>query len=263
MSDLKKGFVKLNPVRGWLFDVYPSGPDEVVVWVIAENGERVRFVDKFVSTIYVSGNYSALNRLTDRLECNSSVADWRFVEKNADFMESFRRKVLEVGLKDNAKTAILARELLRLEGYQRFRFYNVDVVVAQAYLYEKDIFPFAHVMVVDSGKRLSYDLQDSVESVDYRVPPLRSLWLKVSAKKEGVANKQTDKIDRISLESDGKTVVIDGDSEEEKILKLVESVREMDPDLIFTEGGDSFWLPYLSFVHYVYKESFSFDFFVF
>lgn len=89
-----------------MFDVYPSGPDEVVVWVIAENGERVRFVDKFVSTIYVSGNYSALNRLADRLECNSSVADWRFVEKNADFMESFRRKVLEVGLKNNAKTAI-------------------------------------------------------------------------------------------------------------------------------------------------------------
>ncbi len=247
MSDLKKGFVKLNPVRGWLFDVYPSGPDEVAVWVIAENGERVRFVDKFVSTIYVSGNYSALNRLADRLEYNGSVADWRFVEKNADFMESFRRKVLEVGLKDNAKSAILARELLRLGGYQRFRFYNVDVVVAQAYLYEKDVFPFARVMIVDSGKRLSYDLQDSVESVDYRVPPLRSLWLRVSAKKEGVSNKMSDKIDCISLENEGKTVVIDSGSEEEKILKLVESVGEMDPDLIFTEGGDSFWLPYLAY----------------
>ena len=251
MSDLKKGFVKLNPVRGWLFDVYPSGPSEVAVWVIADNGERVRFVDKFVSTIYVSGNYSALNRLAGRLEYNSSVADWRFVEKNADFMEPFKRKVLEIGLNDNAKAAILARELLRLGGYQQFRFYNVDVVVAQAYLYEKDIFPFAHVMVVDSGKRLSYDLQDSVESVDYRVPPLRSLRLKVSAKKESVSNKQTDKIDRISLESNGETVVIDGGSEEEKILKLVESVREMDPDLIFTEGGDSFWLPYLAYRAFV------------
>jgi DNA polymerase I len=247
LSDLKKDFVKLNPVRGWLFDVYPSGPSEVAVWVIAENGERVRFVDKFVSTIYVSGNYSALNRLADRLEYNSSVADWRFVEKNADFMESFRRKVLEVGLKDNAKSAILARDLLRLGGYQRFRFYNVDVVVAQAYLYEKDVFPFAHVMIVDSGKRLSYDLQDSVESVDYPVPPLRSLWLRVSVKKESVSTKMSDKIDRIWLENDGKTSVIDSGSEEEKILRLVESVKEMNPDLIFTEGGDSFWLPYLAY----------------
>jgi DNA polymerase, archaea type len=251
LSDLKNGFVKLNPVRGWLFDVYPSGPNEVAVWIIAENGERLRFVDKFVSTIYVSGNYSALNRLANRLERNSSVAEWRFVEKNADFMESFRRKVLKIWLNDNAKASILARELLRLGSYQQFRFYNVDVVIAQAYLYEKDVFPFAHVLVVDSGKRLSYDLQDSVESVDYRVPPLRSLWIRVNAKKDGVSHKQTDKLERITLESDGRIVVIDGESEKEKILKLVDSVREMDPDLIFTEGGDSFWLPYLAYRAFV------------
>lgn len=251
MSDLKKSFVKLNPVRGWLFDVYPSGPDEVAVWVITDNGERVRFVDKFISSIYVSGNFSALNRLADRIEYNSSVADWRFVEKNADFMESFKRKVLEVRLKDNAKASILARDLLRLGGYQRFRFYNVDVVVAQAYLYDKDVFPFARVMIVDSGKRLSYDLQDSVESVDYHVPPLRSLWLRVSAKKEGVSNKMSDKIENVSLESDGKKMVVDGENEEKKILKLVESIEKMDPDLIFTEGGDSFWLPYLAYRAFV------------
>jgi hypothetical protein len=200
LSDLKKGFVKLNPVRGWLFDVYPSGPDEVAVWVIAENGERIRFVDKFVYKMYVSGNFSALNRLADKLEYVNSVTDWRFVEKNADFMEPFKRKVLEVGLTDHAKASSLARDLLRLGGYERFRFYNVDVTVSQAYLYERDVFPFAHVMVVDSGKRLCFDLQDSVESVDYRVPPLRSLWLRVSAKRQGVSNKLSDKIERVSLE---------------------------------------------------------------
>ena len=247
MSDLKKDFVKLNPVRGWLFDVYPSGPDEVAVWLIAENGERIRFVDKFVYKMYVSGNFSALNRLADKLEYVNSVTDWRFVEKNADFMEPFKRKVLEVGLTDHAKASSLARDLLRLGGYERFRFHNVDVTVSQAYLYERDVFPFAHVMVVDSGKRLCFDLQDSVESVDYRVPPLRSLWLRVSAKRQGVSNKLSDKIDRVSLECGGRTMVIEGGSEEEKILGLVKSVREEDPDLIFTEGGDSFWLPYLAY----------------
>jgi len=244
---LKKGFVKLNPVRGWLFDVYPSGPDEVAVWLIAENGERIRFIDKFIYKMYVSGNFSALNRLADKLEYNNSVTDWRFVEKNADFMEPFKRKVLEVGLTDHAKASSLARDLLRLGGYERFRFHNVDVTVSQAYLYERDVFPFAHVMVVDSGKRLCFDLQDSVESVDYRVPPLRSLWLRVSAKRQGVSNKLSDKIDRVSLECGGRTIVIEGGSEEEKMLGLVKSVREEDPDLIFTEGGDSFWLPYLAY----------------
>jgi DNA polymerase I len=246
LSGLKKDFVRLNPVRGWLFDVYPSGPDEVAVWIIAENGARIRFVDAFISKIYVSGNFSALNRLAEKVEYNNSVADWRFVEKNADFMKPFKRKVLEVGLTDHAKASNLARELLRLGGYEQFRFHNVDIAVSQAYLYDRDVFPFAHVMVVDSGKRLYYDLQDSVESVDYRVPPLRSLWLRVTAKKEGVSDKLSDKIESISLECGDRTIFIDEGNEEEKILKLVESIREEDPDLIFTEGGDSFWLPYLA-----------------
>jgi len=230
-----------------LFDVYPSGPDEVAVWVIAENGERVRFIDKYTYRIYVSGSLSALNHLVEKVRGNKSVADWHFVKKNVDFMETVPQKVLEIGLKDHTKASSLARELLRLGSYERFRFYNVDVTVSQAYLYDKDVFAFAHVMAVDSGKRLYCDLLDSVESVDYRVPPLRSLWLRVTVKKEGASNKLTDKIDSLSLECSDRTMIIDGGSEEEKILELVKCVREEDPDLIFTEGGDSFWLPYLAY----------------
>jgi DNA polymerase elongation subunit (family B) len=246
LSDLKKSFVKLNPVRGWLFDVYPSGPDEVAVWLIAENGDRIRFIDKFIQRIYVSGNFAALSRLIEKIRGHGSVADWRFVEKYADVMETFERKVLEIGINDYARTSHFARELLRLSGCEKLRLYNVDVPVSQAYLYDKDVFPFAYVMVVASGKRLYYDVLDSVESVDYRLPSLRSLWLRVSLKKEGASPKLTDKIGSISVESGGKMTVIDEGSEEEKILELVKAVKEEDPDLILTEGGDSFFLPYLT-----------------
>ena len=246
MSDLKKGFVRLNPVKGWLFDVYPSGPDEITVWLITENGERIRFIDKFIYRCYVSGSFSDLKHLAEKAKGNNLVADTRLVAKNADFMERCTRKVLEISVKDHTKVSHLARELLRLGKNERLRFYNVDVAVSQAYLYDKDIFPFAHVMVVASGKRLCYDLLDSVESVDYSLPHLRSLWLRVGVKKEGVTQKLTDKIDRLSLECDGKTIVIDGGSEEEKILELVKSFKNLDPDIVFTEGGDSFWLPYLA-----------------
>lgn len=246
MSEWKKSFVKLNPVRGWLFDIYPSGPDEVAVWIVAENGDRIQLIDKFTQRIYVSGNFSALNCLTEKFRENSSVADWRFVEKHADFMETVKRKVLEIGINDYARTSGFARELLRLGGCEELRFYNVDVPVPQAYLYDKDVFPLAYVMTIASGKRLYYDMLDSVESVDYRVPSLRSSWLKASLKKEGVSPKLTDKIESLSLESGGKIIVIDKGSEEEKILELVKAVKEEDPDLVFTEGGDSFLLPYLT-----------------
>jgi DNA polymerase elongation subunit (family B) len=246
LSDWKKNFVKLNPVRGWLFDVYPSGPDEVTVWLIAENGERVRFVDKFTSKIYVSGNLSALKRLSEKIGRAIPVVDWHFVERTADFMETVKQKVLEISISDYARAASFARELHNLSTDEEFRFYNVDVSVPQAYLYDKDVFSLAHVLVIDSGKRLYYEMLDSVESVDYHVPPLRSSWLRVSLKKQGPSPKLTDEIDSVSLESDDKTLVIERGSEAEKILELVSAVKEDDPDIIFTEGGDSFLFPYLT-----------------
>ena len=243
MNDSKKSFVKLNAVRGWLFDVYPTGPDEVAVWIIAENGQRVRLVDKYAQKVYVCADSAALNHLAEKLTRDHAVASWRFVEKQPDFMNTAKRRVLEISVNDYGKIFSFAREVLKLNG---FHVYNVDVPVAQAYLYDRDVFPLAYLMAVDSGKRVYYDLLDSVESVDYRTPPLRSAWLRINAKKESVLNKLTDMVDSLTLEYDGNTIAIDKGSEKEKILELVKTVEQVDPDLILTEGGDSFWLPYLA-----------------
>ena len=170
MNDSKKGFTKLNAVRGWLFDVYPVGPDEVAVWIITENGQRVRLVDKYVQKVHVCADSVALNRLAEKLTGDHAVASWRFAKKQPDFMNSAKRRVLEISVNDYRKTFSLAREVLKLNG---FRVYNVDVPVAQAYLYDKNIFPLAYLMAVDSGKQVYYDVLDSVESVDYRTPPLK------------------------------------------------------------------------------------------
>ena len=205
MSDWK-GFTKLNPIRGWLFDVYPSGPDEVTIWIIAENGDRVQLIDKFAQRLYISGKTSALNRLIERTSGNSSIAGWRFVEKNSDFMKTVKRKVLEIYLTDYAKASQFAVNMLKLGENEQFRFHNVDVAVSQAYLYDKDVFPFAHVMAVDTGRRVYYDLLDSVESVDYHIPSLRSLKLKVDVKKEGASSKLTDKIKSLLLKFENKSI---------------------------------------------------------
>ena len=88
MNDWRKDFVRLDAVKGWLFDVYPVSSDEVAVWVIAENGQRIRFVDKYVQKIYACADYSTLNRLAEKIKSNSAVAAYRFVEKQADFMKA-------------------------------------------------------------------------------------------------------------------------------------------------------------------------------
>jgi len=251
LSDWKNSFIKLDPIRGWLLDVYPCGPNEMVIWIIAENGERVRLVDKYTHKIYISGTYSNLKSLSEKIGGSRSVAGLRFVEKCADFMEVRNKKVLEVDIADYRRTLFFARKILRFGGYEHFHLYNVDVPVSQAYLYEKDLFPLARVMVTDLGNRLSYENLDSVEKVDYEIPPLRSIWLNVSIKKKTPIQQLTDEIDSISLELDNKTFISGEGTEKDKILELVKTVKNEDPDIIFTHGGDSFLFPYLAYRAFV------------
>jgi len=135
---------------------------------------------------------------------------------------------------------------LRLGGYQRFRLHNVDVPDAQTYLYDRNIFPLAFVGVAVQGNRLAYWLLDSVESVNYKIPPLRLMRMRVEIVTERRVPSFSDPIGSIILECDGESVVIEEGDESEKLLKMVEAVREKDPDVIFTRGGDSFLFPYLA-----------------
>jgi len=56
----------------------------MTVWIIIENGERVRLTDKFHPKIYVSGKMADLSKLTGQLATRESVASWRYVEKHAE-----------------------------------------------------------------------------------------------------------------------------------------------------------------------------------
>ena len=60
-----------------------------------------------------------------------------------------------------------------LENILRYQVHNSDLKPSQLYLYERDIFPLAFVEIEVGKKWLSYKLLDSVEKVNYPVPPLR------------------------------------------------------------------------------------------
>jgi len=253
--------------RGWIFDVYPSGPGKMTIWIIAENGARLKLADEYVYRMYVSGEAKDLEDLVGGID-RRGAEGFTYVEKYVDFMHAQKRRVLELEVKDYRLIPSLASNILRTGDYERLQAYNVDIPVDQAYLYDRDLYPLAHVLAYrssshsysgsysgygsdhgpspDSGPCLSYEVFDSVEECEYNVPQLRSLWLNVETKKEGTMPCFSDKIDRISVESDGIVTTLEGGGEEDKILHLMKLIWEEDPDIIFTRGGDSFTLPYLA-----------------
>jgi len=234
-----------NHVRGWILDVYPSTLGEVAVWIIGENGERVRLTDKFEPKIYVSGKEEDIERLASRLFSSKIIASWNFTYKLAHVTDAEKSKVLEITLKDCRKTSSFTCNVSRMGDYLRYEVHNCDLHGDQNYVFNRDIFPLAFVEVEIEGTGLKYTLLDSVESIDYSIPPLRIMTLRVEIAKKGKIANLKDPIANILVTQADKQVNIDSTEEGEKLLQLVKIVKELDPDIILTAGGDSHLFPYL------------------
>ncbi len=233
-------------VKGWIFDLYPSAFGQMTICVIAENGERIRLVDKFAPKIYISGREEDLERLQTRLFTSRSIASYSFVYKYASPTDNEKSRVLEVVLKDCRRIPFFVHKVLEAGRYLRYQLHNCDLQSTQAYLYDRDIFPLAFVKIEVKKCKLSYRLLDSVESVDYRIPPLRIMSIHVAIdKKRKIANFD-DPLKEIVLSQDREQIIIDSDCEKEKLLRFVEVIKELDPDILLTRGGDSHVFPYLA-----------------
>ncbi len=232
-------------LRGWILDVYSSAPREMSLWIISETGERVHLRDLFKPIIYVSDKENGLSSLLHELILDSSVDSCRLVQKYANPTTSEKSDVLEVVLKDYSKVSFLVNRVLRAGRYLRYRVHNCDLKPSQLYLYERDLFPLAFVEVEVGKFGLSYRLLDSVESIDYPVPPLKIVKFGLEVSKKNRLAAFNEPLKKAVLSCDDLEVVVDSGEEREKLLKIVEVVRKIDPDFILTRGGDSFVFPYL------------------
>jgi hypothetical protein len=132
-----------NPdsVRGWILDVYPSALGEFAVWIIAENGERVRLKDSFNPKIYISGKGDSLERLAAQLLDDLGVVSWDFVQRYAKATDSAPSQVLEVILEDCRRSPAFTLGVLKSGRYLQYNVFNCDLKPEQLYFYEHDVFP--------------------------------------------------------------------------------------------------------------------------
>jgi len=230
--------------RGWILDLYPGNPGEMVVWVKREDGEAVRLVDRWSPSIFIGTDNKSDFDVPFQTLRNDFV--WtRTVQKRERVTDAGTSLVVEARLKDARKAQQVAGRIERLGPFGTFRLYNADIPPGQSYLYERDLFPLAYCEVEQKGNALRWELEDDVWAYDYALPVLRKVKIEVGIAKQGRLPRFTDKIRGLSLESDGGKIEIGGRSEADKLLALVEAVREADPDFVLTNDGDTFLLPYL------------------
>ena len=243
---------------GWLFDAYPQG-DRMIFWIKQEkDGKIVKLEDNSWShSIYVaSDNKHNLASVAKDERVSSFIKRYEFVKKYEKIIDKTKSEVLKLTLTNSSQAQKLAKCIMLGGRFGQFHLYNVDILPAQSYFYEHDIFPLAFCQVTvsgdvddNSGSRLTWSCKDydDVWSIDYRLPKFKTIHLSIRPlKQESKLPKFTDKIDSISIRNENEIIEIDGTDDAQILFSLTEIMSALDPDFVFTEGGDSFGFPYLA-----------------
>ncbi len=231
-------------MRGWILDLYPGAPGEMVVWLKLEDGRAARLVDRWSPPLFIGAD--SVSDLDTPLKILAPEFAWtRVVSRFERVTDQKASDVVEAKVKDARRVQQVAQRLERMGPYGAYRLYNADVPPNQSYLYEHDIFPLAYCEVTQSGSGLEWDLKDDVWAYEYAIPNLRKVGIDAKIAKKGKLPRPSDRLDAVVLETESGEVVIEGQSEGDTILEMVRQVRELDPDFITTRDGDTFLLPYL------------------
>lgn len=232
-------------MEGWLLDVYPTDKDEMVLCLKGKDGKTRLFKDEYTPELYIYGSSKKLENLENELDERNPVERWTYEKKRVQPGDLDKSDVIRVECCSMKNHRGLARSIAKFGNYRDFELYNVDVPYSQDYLHEKNLFPLAKVGLKNPIGP-NFQLLDSATSTNYELPPLKIARLKIYSKRSGPSPQFDNPIDKIIINMDEGETEIEGLDEREKILKLVNIVRDKDPDIILTEGGDSWDLPYLA-----------------
>ena len=232
-------------VSGWLFDAYLQ-KDKMVFWIRQEDGTATRLEENWFHPVYIgSDDKSRLKSVLD--EKKHLVKGYEFVQKYEKLIDAAKSDVLKVHLANSFGAESFAKEIMLSGRYGDFRLYNIDVMPAQSYFYEHGIFPLAYCRVnQDASTKLSWTVQDNVESPTYSLPDFKTIRLSVNPQKVGKIPTHNDPLNSVIINREGETIEINGTQELEILIDLARYVSKLNPDFIFTNDGDWFLFPYLA-----------------
>ena len=223
-------------MRGWLFDVYTL-EDKIILWI--KNKEIIRIARKWTPSLYVtSSNQYKLKKLSNNPKIFPFLKDSVWVECFENAFDRQKSKILKLTVKNSDDLIKLAKKIQELDLYGVYTLYNVDIPSEQSYLYEKNLFPLGKYIIQDD----TWITLSKIDETNYKLPKFTKINLKVNPKKKHSLAKFTDKIESIQIND----LKIQSDSEQKMILDCVQMIKDIDPDFIITENGDTWDLPYMA-----------------
>jgi DNA polymerase II len=230
----------VKSLQGWILDLYPNQRG-MTLWLIDRNQSHYRLTDSFAPAFYVAGPEERLIQLRDAAQRNTTELRTRFTERT-DLWLNAPRQVLEVSVLRPSNFIGWGRWVHQLDS--KLQLYNSDLMVASLYCWEKRLFPlsFVEVEADDDGKVVSMACRDDEWALDYEMPPLKIMQIRLS----GLARIDPTHGRRAALEieMDGTCWELD-ETGEPPAIQFAGLLKRHDPDVILSEWGDSTILPLL------------------
>ncbi len=213
----------------------------MTLWLLTPNQTAHKLTDaSFRPAFHVHAPEPALQRLADLLTSRFQ-AECRGAERT-DIWQARPLRTLEVAVRD--PTRYRAAVSLVQQADAGAHLYDSDLMLASLYCWQKDVFPLARVEVNtdEEGKILALACLDDPWSLDYDLPPLRTMEMRLAGLSH--VNPTHGQRGALEIEIEGETHVLD-DSDIPAAENFARMLERYDPDLLLTNWGDSTVLPHL------------------
>ncbi len=226
--------------RGWLLDLYVNQQDGINLWFISETDDRrVCFTQLFPVIFYAAGDHSELRRLWKQLHGREDVTALRRIQKQDVFVAD-PVDVMEISMNSPAAQVKLFHQLE--QEYPTLRWYNADITIQSRYIARYGAFPLALCELTANAENQIQGIRPLNSRWDLMpaMPPLRIL--------EIVPNTEPSRtlVTVLNVRSDRLCYFVDLKLDSRLWLRAIDNIlQEYDPDIIVTDWGDVWVIPFL------------------
>ena len=209
----------------------------MVLWLWNERGAHRIEDPRFLPTFYLHAAPAELPEIRRRTEILDGVREVREVSRRIALEDDEAKSVLEIVPRHYRDIRELAHILDSNGGYIDHRLYNVDLRFSQRYAMDHGLFPMG---LVRYGNGI-WTPEEEHFALEYPLPPLKRALLDLHVDNPAGIPRMQDKLLGARIDD------VELDGSQESILRGIEDlVASKDPDILMTDGGDAFVMPYLA-----------------
>jgi DNA polymerase II len=229
----------MDEVTGWLFDLYAHPERGIVLWIIADSGDRLRLRMDFTVTFYAAGDFSRLREA------------WRYLTGKAGLARTKRRDLF-LGERDVMAVTIDCADDIFHELHARFPsldYYDADIPVSLRFIARTNCHLLGRCRVSFKGEWVqSIQPLSSPWEIAHEPIPLRIMRL---APDVDPAVREPTKlalsfVDGFKIQPTRGNYALNLEPRRPLLIALQADLQRFDPDLLLTSHGDGWLIPKLA-----------------